>query len=43
MGKNSKKNLVGQPIFKQIIDLLPKELFDVLVHKHQSDKYYKSF
>jgi len=43
MGKNTEKKLVGQPIFKQIIDLLPKEKHDLLVHKHQSDKYYKSF
>jgi hypothetical protein len=43
MSKSSEKKLVGQPIFKQIVDLLPKELFDVLVCKHKSDKYYKRF
>ncbi len=43
MGKDSEKKLVGQPIFKQVIDLLPRDKFDVLVHKYESDKYYKSF
>jgi hypothetical protein len=43
MGKNTEKKLVGQPIFKQIIDLIPKDKFALLVNKHQSDKYYKSF
>jgi hypothetical protein len=43
MGKDSEKNLVGQPIFKQIIDLIPKEKFELLVNKHNSDKYYKTF
>jgi len=41
--KNSEKKLVGQPIFKQIIDFIPKEKFDLLVHKHHSDRYYKTF
>ena len=26
-----------------MIDLLPKDEFDVLVHKHESDRYYKRF
>jgi hypothetical protein len=43
MGKDSKKHLVGQPIFKQIINLLPRDRFDVLVKKTKGDKYYKSF
>ena len=43
MGKDSGKRLVGQPIFKQMMDLLPKEKFDMLVHKHKSDRYYKHF
>jgi hypothetical protein len=43
MGKNTEKNLVGQPIFKQIIDYIPKEKFELLVHRHQADKYYKNF
>ena len=43
MGKDASKNLVGQPIFKQIIDLLPKNKFDALVLEKGSDKYYKTF
>jgi len=43
MGKDSEKHLVGQPILKQIIDLFPRNKFDELVAKHNSDKYYKSF
>lgn len=43
MSKDSEKRLVGQPIFKQMMNLLPKEKFDVLVHKHESDRYYKRF
>lgn len=35
MGKVSKKNLVGQPVFKQIINIIPKEKFDELVIKTQ--------
>jgi hypothetical protein len=43
MSKVSEKKLVGQPIFKQIVNLLPKEIFDVLVRQHESDRYYKRF
>ncbi len=43
MSKDSKKNLVGQPIFKQIIKMLPREQFDILVHQLGSDRYYKTF
>lgn len=43
MSKDISKNLVGQPIFKQIMDLLPKNKFDLLVRKHASDRYYKTF
>jgi hypothetical protein len=43
MGKDTKKNLVGQPIFKQIIKILPREKFDQLVNQCGSDRYYKSF
>jgi len=43
MGKDSKKNLVGQPIFKQIIERIPKSLFDEIVIRNESDRYYKSF
>jgi len=43
MGKDSNKNLVGQPIFKQIIKMIPKDKFEGLVHKCKSDRYYKTF
>jgi hypothetical protein len=43
MGKDSKKQLVGQPIFKQIINMLPREKFDILVKQTKGDRYYKSF
>ena len=43
MGKDSKKNLVGQPVFKQIIKLIPRDKFDELVLMRKSDRYYKSF
>jgi len=41
--KDTNKNLVGQPIFKQIIDFIPKDKFDLLVRKYNSDRYYKTF
>jgi hypothetical protein len=41
MCKVTKNNLVGQPIFSQIINMLPKNKFDVLVKRYQSDRYYK--
>jgi len=41
--KNTEKNLVGQPIFKQLIDFIPKNKFDSLVLKHKADRYYKQF
>jgi hypothetical protein len=43
MGKDTTKNLVGQLIFKQVIKMLPKEQFDLLVGQCGSDRYYKSF
>ena len=43
MGKDTTKNLVGQPIFKQLIKMLPKEQFNFLVKQCDSDRYYKSF
>jgi hypothetical protein len=43
MHKDSKKKLVGQPIFKQIINIIPKEKFSELVLRSGSDKYYKTF
>lgn len=41
MGKDSEKHLVGEPIFNQIIEILPKDKFDLLVNKFGADKYYK--
>jgi hypothetical protein len=43
MGKESIKNLIGQPIFKQILHLIPREVVNRVVIQHQSDRYYKSF
>ena len=43
MSKDTTKNLVGQPIFKQVMKILPREQFDLLVNKCGSDRYYKSF
>jgi hypothetical protein len=43
MSKDSQKHLVGQPLFKQIIEMLPREEFELLVKKKRSDKYYKAF
>ncbi|MDK2788053.1 MAG: hypothetical protein PWP07_1278 [Epulopiscium sp.] len=43
MGKVNKKNLDGQPIFKQLVNLLPREKFDLLVNRYKSDRYYKAF
>lgn len=41
--KDIEKKFVGQPIFKQLIDLLPKSKFAALAVKHQTDRYYKAF
>ncbi|MDR2926730.1 MAG: DUF4372 domain-containing protein [Cytophagaceae bacterium] len=43
MDKSSNKNLVGQPIYNQILKLLPRELIDRIVLEEKSDRYYKSF
>ena len=43
MGKDNEKNLVGQPIFKQLVKLLPRDKFDLLVKQQKSDRYYKAF
>jgi len=42
MGKDSTKNLVGQPIFKQIITMIPRDKFNELVIRCKSDRYYKT-
>ena len=41
--KDRTKHLVGQPIFKQILDLIPRNKFNLLASKHKSDRYYKTF
>jgi len=41
--KSNQKHLVGQPIFRQMMDLIPCNKFDLLVSKHHSDRYYKTF
>jgi hypothetical protein len=38
MSKDKTKNLVGQPIFKQIMKILPREQFDFLVGQCGSDR-----
>jgi hypothetical protein len=43
MGKITEIKLVGQPIFKQIMNLVNKVDIDGLIRKHESDYYYKSF
>ncbi|GAB6012909.1 IS4 family transposase [Viscerimonas tarda] len=43
MGNDSQKHLVGQPIFEQIVKMIPKEKFNLLVRQHGSDRYYKTF
>jgi hypothetical protein len=43
MGKDNSKKLVGQPLLKQIIKMLPKDAFDLLVAKCGGDRYYKTF
>ena len=41
--KYIEKKFVGQPIFKQLIDFIPKNKFDILTQEHQTNRYYKSF
>jgi len=43
MGKITEIKLVGQPIFKQIMNLVDKVNIQGLIKKHESDYYYKSF
>ena len=43
MGKITEIKLVGQPIFKQIMNLVDKVDINGLIRKHKSDYYYKSF
>jgi len=43
MDKNTEIKLVGQPIFKQILNLINGVNIQGLINKHQSDRYYKAF
>ena len=43
MVKNSENNLVGQPIYNQILKILPREVINRIVLSEKSDRYYKSF
>jgi hypothetical protein len=43
MDKNSEIKFVGQPIFKQIINLVQKVDIQSLIREHDSDRYYKAF
>ena len=43
MGKITEIKLVGQPIFKQVIDLIERINIPELVRKNNSDYYYKAF
>ncbi len=43
MGKNTEIKFVGQPIFKQVINLLDGINLTGLVKKHNADYYYKAF
>jgi len=43
MDKDSEKNLVGQPILKQVLDLLSVINLEGLIRKHNADRYYKAF
>lgn len=43
MGKNTEIKFVGQPIFKQAINLLDGINLTRLVKKHNADYYYKAF
>ena len=43
MSKNTEIKFVGQPIFKQILDLVLKVNISSLIEKHNADYYYKAF
>jgi len=43
MSKNTEINLVGQPIFKQIINLLVVINITGIVKRHEADLYYKTY
>ncbi len=43
MSKNSEIKFVGQPIFKQIVNLVDAVNIETLVSRHNSDYYYKAY
>ena len=43
MSKNTEIKLVGQPIIKQVLNLIDRVGFQNLVSESQSDRFYKSF
>ncbi len=43
MAKIKEINFVGQPIFKQIINLVDKVNISTIIKAHDSDRYYKAF
>jgi len=42
-GKEEQTKFVGQPIFKQVIDLMERIDLKGIIRKHNSDYYYKEF
>jgi hypothetical protein len=36
-------HLIGQPVFKQLVNFIPRNKFNLLVHEKKSDRYYKNF
>lgn len=43
MGKNTEIKFVGQPIFKQVVNLIDGINLTSLIKKHNADYYYKAF
>jgi len=43
MGKDTEIKLAGQPIFKQVLDLIDRINIQGLIKKHDTDRYYKAF
>ena len=43
MGKDSEKSLVGQPIYNQILKIIPKEVFNRIVLEQKSDYRCRTF
>jgi len=41
MSKNTEINFIGQPIFKQIANLIDSVNLKGLINKHKCDYYYK--